>query len=226
MYNILLRLPLFQGLSVAEFTSIIEKVKLHFTKYRSKEEFVSAGDPCDKLIFLLGGEIEIITGGYNNAFSISEYVNAPFVLEPHSLFGYNVHFASSYKGVHDTQIVSMDKSYILPQLDQYEVFRLNMMILLSNRAQSLNDRIWDRMACAIEKNIISFLAQRMYTLDGRKSVHAKMDSFADLLGETRLNLSRALNKWEKEGLVELHRQSFEILDFAKLMNYVKNYSSL
>ena len=37
MFDTLLQLPLFQGLAQEDFTCILEKVKLHFTKHKPGE---------------------------------------------------------------------------------------------------------------------------------------------------------------------------------------------
>ena len=37
MYDTLLQLPLFQGLAHEDFTNILGKVKLHFTKHKAGE---------------------------------------------------------------------------------------------------------------------------------------------------------------------------------------------
>ncbi len=39
MYDTLLQLPLFQGLAHEDFTNILGKVKLHFTKHKSWRNF-------------------------------------------------------------------------------------------------------------------------------------------------------------------------------------------
>lgn len=56
MFDTLLQLPLFQGLCHEDFTNILEKVKLHFTKHKAGDVIVKSGTPCDKLIFLLKGK--------------------------------------------------------------------------------------------------------------------------------------------------------------------------
>lgn len=61
MFDTLLQLPLFQGLCHEDFTNILEKVKLHFTKHKAGDVIVKSGTPCDKLIFLLKGEISLQT---------------------------------------------------------------------------------------------------------------------------------------------------------------------
>ena len=44
MFDTLLELPLFQGLCHEDFTTIIEKIKLHFSRHRSEERRV--GKEC------------------------------------------------------------------------------------------------------------------------------------------------------------------------------------
>ena len=57
MFDTLLQLPLFQGLAQEDFTNILGKVKLSFTKHKAGEVIVKAGDTCSQLIFVLKGEI-------------------------------------------------------------------------------------------------------------------------------------------------------------------------
>ena len=57
MYDTLLQLPLFQGLCHEDFSKILEKVKLHFLKYKAGDVIMESRSSCDQLIFLLKGEI-------------------------------------------------------------------------------------------------------------------------------------------------------------------------
>lgn len=43
MFDTLLQLPLFQGLAQEDFTRILEKVKLYFTKYKPGELLLKEG---------------------------------------------------------------------------------------------------------------------------------------------------------------------------------------
>ena len=46
MFDTLLQLPLFQGLCHEDFTSILDKVKLHFIKHKVGETIIESGSPC------------------------------------------------------------------------------------------------------------------------------------------------------------------------------------
>jgi signal-transduction protein with cAMP-binding, CBS, and nucleotidyltransferase domain len=56
MFDTLLQLPLFQGLCHEDFTNILEKVKLHFTRHKAGEPLIKSGEVCDQLLFLLKGK--------------------------------------------------------------------------------------------------------------------------------------------------------------------------
>ena len=64
MFDTLLQLPLFQGLCHEDFTSILDKVKLHFIKHKVGETIIESGSPCKQLCFLLKGEVSIVTSLY------------------------------------------------------------------------------------------------------------------------------------------------------------------
>ncbi len=49
MYDTLLQLPLFQGLSRNELTTILGKIKLHFYKKKAEEIIAEKDTPCDEL---------------------------------------------------------------------------------------------------------------------------------------------------------------------------------
>ena len=125
MYDTLLQLPLFQGLCKNDFTSILGKVKLHFRKYNADEIIVEQGEPCTELIFLLNGEISSQIVDEQKSYSLHETFGSPFVLEPYSLFGMHPNYIATYRARTDLNLVSIDKAFVLSELNNYEIFRLN-----------------------------------------------------------------------------------------------------
>ena len=132
MYDTLLQLPLFQGLCKNDFTNIIGKVKLHFRKYNADDIIVEQGAPCTQLIFLLNGEIISQTTDNQHSYSLFETFGSPFVIEPYSLFGMQTNYTATYKARTNINIVTIDKLFVLNELNNYEIFRLNYLNILSN----------------------------------------------------------------------------------------------
>ena len=66
MFDTLLQLPLFQGLCHEDFTNILEKVKLHFTKHKAGDVIVLKrpdGEEFVKRIVAVAGDTVNIQNG-------------------------------------------------------------------------------------------------------------------------------------------------------------------
>lgn len=216
MFDTLLQLPLFQGLCHEDFTNILEKVKLHFTKHKPGDLIIESNTPCDQLLFLLKGEISLQTTSEDGLFTFIEHVEAPYVIEPHALFGMNLSYVSSYVARTEAHSISISKSFVLSNLLKYDIFRLNYMNIISNRAQNMHARLWEKAPVDIEDKIIRFILTHTEKPIGEKIMKIKMDDFARCVDDARLNVSRTLNTLQEQELLKLHRKEIIIPDVAKL----------
>lgn len=216
MYDNLLQLPLFQGLCKNDFTTILEKVKFNFLSYDKGESIARQGTPCDCLIFLLKGEITSHTAYGYPGYALSETFTAPCTIETYSLFGKQTLFSASYKAKTEVKILSIDKSYIFSQLNNYEIFRLNFLNILSSRCQYLQNKLWIGQNGTLEEKFVRFMQARCQHTHGEKNLHITMEELADLIDETRINVSRMLNDMQQKGLLQLKRKAIAIYDLEAL----------
>lgn len=217
MFDTLLQLPLFQGLCHEDFTSILDKVKLHFVKHKSGETIIEAGSPCKQLCFLLKGELSIVTSSQDAIYTVIEKVEAPYLIEPQSLFGMNTVYTSSYIAHTETHTFCINKAFVLSNLFRYEIFRLNYMNMVSNRAQILHSRLWEKPSQDLKDKIIQFFLLHCEKPQGEKVFKVKMDDLARYMDSTRLNTSRILNELQDNGLIELRRKEILIPEVQNLL---------
>lgn len=210
MFDTLLQLPLFQGLCHEDFTNILGKVKLHFTKHKAGSVLIKSGTPCQQLFFLLKGEITMSTSSVNDLFTFVELFEAPYLIEPQSLFGMSTSYVSTYTASTEVHSVSINKSSVLGELFNYEIFRLNYINIISNRAQNQYNRFWEEPPTDIKSQVIRFILNHLEKPQGEKLLKVKMDDLAHYLDSTRLNTSKVLNELQDEGLIELHRKEILI----------------
>lgn len=222
MYDTLLQLPLFQGLCHEDFTNILDKVKLHFTRHKAGDTILRNGTPCNQLLFLLKGEISSMTTSRDETFSIIEHIEAPYVVEPHALLGMNINYVSSYVARTEVNVISISKALVLTNLLKYDIFRLNYMNIISNRAQNLYTRLWEAAPLDLEDKIIRFVLIHSEKCQGEKILKVKMDDLARCLDDTRLNVSKALNGLQEEGLLVLHRKEIVIPEAGALALWNEN----
>lgn len=210
MYDTLLQLPLFQGLRKSDLTDILAKVKLHFSKWEAGETIVKQGDPCAQLLFSIGGTLESQTDDPSGTYTLYEAIESPSLIEPYSLFGMQQRYTATYRARTAANTVAVDKSFVFSHLMKYDIFHINFLNILSNRAQTLNDKLWTSHQEGVEGKIFHFISQRCLRPDGEKLLRIKMEDLAALIDETRINVSKALNDLQAQGLVELSRREIRI----------------
>lgn len=216
MYDTLLGLPLFQGLSKAEFEQVLAKVRFDFSSVQNGTRFICAGDRCDCFVFLISGNAVSRRTSSDCIFSLSEKLSATLLLEPYSMFGMQPFFVKDYIAEGTAGILRVDKQYLYSELYKYSICRMNLLNMLSGRIQALESDLWNLAGCPLRERII-FIVRRLSDLpNGCKEVRVKMDDFAGILGETRLNVSRTLNALQDEGLIVLKRGGFDVPELERL----------
>lgn len=216
MYDTLLQLPLFQGLAQEDFTSILGKVKLHFTKHKAGDTLVKKGAASVQLVFILNGEIASSTSSADNSYTFTEFFQAPYLIEPQALFGMNTFYVSTYVARTEVHTVTISKAFVMNELFKYEIFRLNYMNIISNRAQMCYNRLWSKVSEKLEARIANFILSHVERPTGEKILKVKMEELAEAINDTRLSVSKALNGMQEAGLLKLHRGEIVITDAEKL----------
>lgn len=219
MYDTLLQLPLFQGLAKNDFTSILDKVKIHFLKRKAGDTVALGGEDCRELVFLLNGSLVSKTSDRDELYTFYEAINAPFLIEPYSLFGWSTKYVSTYTALTACNLVTIEKAYLLSELNNYEIIRLNYLNILSNRAQNLHDRLWTNLPESLHDRIVEFILLHSYVPGGEKRLKIKMDDLAKLLSSTRIRVSKALNEMQDKHWLTLHRGEIRIPDMSLLKEH-------
>lgn len=216
MYDTLLQLPLFQGLCKDDFTAIIERVRFHFLNCKKNEVLANQGELCNRLIFLLNGEISSLVVDASCGYEFSETVGAPYIIEPYSLFGMETYYTATYRARTDIKALTIDKSFVYSELNNYEIFRLNYLNILSNRIQTMHKKLWNNHIGTLEEKLLHFLQVRSQKPEGEKVLHITMEELGKIINEPRINVSKVLNEWQKQGLIQLKRKEIFIPAFEKL----------
>jgi CRP-like cAMP-binding protein len=217
MYDTLLSLPLFQGMSQADFNSLLQKIRLDFVMYEEGAAIISAGDRCKSFAFLINGTVESSRIGMDGNLAFMEQADAPFLIEPYSMFGRAGSYLRTYTAVTPCSFLMVDKQYIYTELGKYNICRMNLLNILSGRVQQLDSHIWTLKETSLRERIIRFVKGLSDTQTGFKKLSIKMNDLALLMDATRLNVSRELNSLEADGLISLRRKEILIPALEKLV---------
>ena len=221
MYESLLRLPYFQGMSKDDITSILGKVTLEFRRYSNGDTIFSKGERCDKFTILTQGTLLCATYAPDNTFCITEHIGAPFTIEPYSIFGYDTTYKKDYTADGECTVLSIDKQYIFGELSRHNIFTINLLNIICRKTQQMEERIRNFNSTTLPGRILQYIANRCETQKGEKHISIKMERLATLLCETRLNVSKALNEMQDAGHLTLHRGGITVHAIEKALKDIE-----
>lgn len=205
MFETLLNLPLFQGLSRNDLTLILEKVKFRFRNLNDGDVLQQQGTPCEDMVFLMNGEVSVKTEMEGCDMTFYESRRAPVLIQPETLFGLHPAYTHSFIAKTAVTVVEIEKGIVLSDLFNYDVFRLNFFNVLCTQSQYLSSLLWRHIPDQVEDRIAHFFLTHAISPVGDKALRTRMCDFADYLSVSRIALSRALNHLNDKGLILLSR---------------------
>lgn len=219
MYDILLSLPLFQGMSRNDLNEILAHVPLEFVKCAEGDVVVHEAAPCDKLIFLLDGRLSVREWSAGHGYSVSQMLSAPALLQMDHMFGLYHHFTRDFVCLGPCQFLFISKSVILNILNSYMVFRLNFLNMLSTLSHRYERALWRDAPENLTGRLCRFICNHAIVMKGSMEMKVLMRTLAREMGTSRLNVSIALHELQDRGLLKLSRGGFRVDYIEKLMTH-------
>lgn len=217
IYNNLLQLPLFLGISKNDISLIVAHTRFNFSTIRAGKDIVKEGDPCHELFFILNGKVEIKTVSDDGSYYVTEISEGPSVIQANRLFGLHQRYTRTYKALEDCKLISLDKKEVLRLSDQFVIFRINILNLLSMENQRYEHQPWKKVPQTLEDKITRFFEEHCIYPAGPKTFYIKMNQLALEVNDSRLDVSRALNKMQDAQRLTLYRGRIFIPALEKLL---------
>ena len=217
IYDRLLQFPLFQGMSRDDLEIVAGHTRFGFQKVTAGRQIIHAGDPCTHLYFLINGTLKIETFSDDSRFSVIEQMSSPYILQQESIFGYYQRYTHNFYALTDANFLTLDKEEGVRLSEDFLVFRLNLMNHLATQSQKLIQMQWRRSPLSLRERIVRFFFQHTLYPAGPKTFHILMERLAEEVNDSRLNVSRALNRMQESGVIELHRGRIEIPQLERLL---------
>ena len=92
-----------------------------------------------------------------------------------------------------------------------EVFRFNLLTRMATRIERYHLASRECECNNIGEKILKFFREISYTQSVPKHLSIKMTTLASIIGETRLNVSRALHQLEQNGIISIGRGHITLL---------------
>ncbi len=209
-YNLLLGIPVFQGMGKTELQDIIAHTKLGFEKHEAGENLQTAGQRCNQLVFLMSGAIALTTKADDESFAITEDIDTPYTIEPERLFGIYNQCRTTVTTLTTCNIMTLDKEEVVKLLEQYTVFRFNLLNLISTQSQRIGNGRWKAEKTNLRNRLARFIETRCTIPKGTKHLRIMRKQLAVEMNMGFANMTKALHQLQNEGLLRIRRGVYDI----------------
>lgn len=214
----LLSLPLFMGMSRSDLREVAGKTRFDFQKPEAGEMIAQEGAPCTRLHFLLDGDITVTTYSEDHGYRIEEDILAPEIFQTERIFGLRQHYTHTYTARKGCAIMSIEKREVMMLAERFDIFRINLLGAISTQTQKMHALAFRMPPVSLEQRIIRFFEAHSSRPAGEKTFYIKMNRLAEEVGDSRRDVSHALNQLQDDGLLSLHRGRIHIPALEKLLD--------
>ena len=127
MYEIIMSLPLFNGVGPEKISKIVERTKFHFLKFDQGQTIVNTNDPCTHIKFIITGSAKSILEDTKAGFTITQTLKAPNVIAPDFLFGLTTTYPCTVTALEATGVLQISKSDYMTILSTDKIFMFNFL---------------------------------------------------------------------------------------------------
>lgn len=212
IYQNLMELPLFQGISRGKLMELVEKTRFHFLKYEDGELAISRSESCTHLKFLISGDLRCEINTYDGKIKLNQTLHAPDIIAPDHLFGRNTHYPANYYAAGQVGIMQIEKSTFMTFMQSEPIFLINLLNILSRRCQKNKETLLSISAGDLRER----LAHWVLNLTGRNSTHIRINGrqrdLYSYFGVQRMALLNTLAELKQEKIIDYTLNEITILD--------------
>lgn len=220
-FDSLLRLPLFMGISSDYLQQIVAHTKFGFSKRENGDNIVTENERCDSIVILTNGTMEISKYSDDHGYCVLETVSAPCLIQPEHLFGLTQRYSATFTAVTQCNLMTLGKTEVMFLFEQFDVFRINYLNVISTSAQRSTARLWRHVGSDDRSRVTEFFLSHCQRPVGRKVFKILMNRLAMEINTSRLDVSRVLNQMQHEGIIELSRGRIVIPEVKRLIQDIR-----
>ena len=223
IFDKLLHLPLFQGVSQERLQGTVEKVPFHFLKFRKGEKILSCGDECTHVRFIVSGRVKLEYESKVLKFKISHELEAPEVIAPDYLFGLDTSYPFNVKALDNCGILQLAKQDYVAMLRTDNDFLFNILNYLSRNSQVRKSQLLNLGNASVQERLVmlvsAFTSQRSQNI----TLTFRQRDLCRLLGARRPALVSAISALKDNGLIDMpDSSSINIANRHNFLEQLKN----
>lgn len=224
MFELLMNLPLFRGVSRSRIAEVVGSAKFHFLKYPKGETVVRAGEECTHLAFVISGSVRSEISNSSKRFSVSQTLKAPSAIAPDFLFGRTTRYPGTVVALTDCSILKISKVDYIRILNADQVFMFNFLNTLSVNAQKALDGILALTSGGLDERIAFWIIA--LTQPGSEDIEltCKTRDLCNLFSVQRNVFDAACHEMEQRNLISYSPRKIEIVDRREMLSLLERQS--
>lgn len=196
MFDLLMELPLFRGVSAETMQSTVGQAKFHFLKYPQGETIIKENQPCTHITFLVSGSVRLTTTNRNGRIAVSQTLKAPDVIAPEFLFGRATNYPCKVVALEDTGIMQVSKGDYIKILNSDTVFMFNYLNIISMNAQKSVTGLMSLTSGSLEERIAFWVLMLTQPSGENIAIDCPLRNLCAIWGVQRSALVEALNRMQ------------------------------
>ena len=198
-------LPLLQGISAENILHMQERGAMRIVSMEPEEgDIIQRGQHCRTLTMLMEGTLACTTLGED--WTLVEDIHAPAIIEEEALWSLSQTYSHTYCPTCEGRLLVIDRGHMMQTMLHNDVFRINLLTRMSTRLERNFHNSQLPPPDSVAQKIVRFVQCISSTTTWPKRLHIKMTALAGIIGETRLQVSKALRQMEAEGQISLTRE--------------------
>lgn len=224
MFDILMGLPLFKGVSRDCMAKTVGTAKFHFLKYTPGAEIFRAGQPCNDIAFIISGTVRMTISNPDGRFSVSQSLLAQDVISPEFLFGKVTSYPCDVYAVDTVSILLISKTDYVNILLSDTVFLFNYLNLLSMNAQKAVEGILAVSTGSVQERIAFWISALTQPRSFDITLECRQRDLVGLFGVPRTTLRSELESMKARGLIDFTLYGITVKDRVALLSLLHNHS--
>lgn len=218
MFQTLVKIPLFSGVSQERMAEVIEKAKFHFLKYTPGNDIALAGQNITHLNFIIGGSVRLSIHGIDQGFCIESSLTAPDVIAPDFLFGRHTEYPCTAAAIDTVSILSVSKTDYLDMLQRDRIFLLNYLNTLSMNAQKSVLGVQSLTSGSFEERIAFWVVAMTQSRATDVVLRCRQRDLCQIFGVQRSAMIAALDDMHRRGLLRYDSDAVFFHDRRELVS--------
>lgn len=222
MFQTLMQMPLFHGVSYNKLSEIIGKHRFHFLKYADREKIISAGETCTHLSTIVSGKARVTICSPDERVKVSQTLEAPEPIAPDFFFGRTTRYPASVAAIGECGIMQIEKNDYIEIINSDRVFLFNYLNMLSINAQLSTDGVLALTSGDLRKRIAYWIVA-LTQLNGKEiTMECRQRDLYAVFGVQRQSLTAALGEMKESGILEFTATRIDVSDRKSLIKLLES----